>query len=159
MGNRGTSWLDAVQFASIIFVALALVPAGAHLFEFQNKMSLPLDQYMTVQNIYRGWALFGIPILGALGATGVHTVLVRRNRRALVFSLIAFLCIVATQAIFWTYTYPMNALTQNWTVTPANLDAARWQWEISHAVNAGITFMALVTLTLSVLESRPARAN
>lgn len=148
-------WLDAIQLAAVVFVALCLVPAGAHLFELPNKIDLPADEYMTVQKIYSGWALFAIPIFGALAATLVHTVLVRANGRALLLSLAAFLCIVATQAIFWTYTYPMNTLTQNWTVMPADLEAARQQWETSHAVNAGITFMALVTLTLSILESRP----
>jgi hypothetical protein len=30
-----------------------LVPSGAHLFEFPNKMSLGAEQYFIVQNIYR----------------------------------------------------------------------------------------------------------
>lgn len=148
-------WLGTVQMLAILFVALAFVPAGAHLAELPNKMPLPADQYMTVQSIYRGWALFGIVIFGALALTLAHALLVRGNRRALLFSLVAFLLIVATQVIFWTATYPMNALTESWTVTPADLDAARRQWEYSHAVNALITFGALVAIIASVLASRP----
>ena len=50
---------DALQLASLTFAALTLVPAGAHFFELPSKMGLPPEQYMIVQNIYRGWALFG----------------------------------------------------------------------------------------------------
>lgn len=155
MTSKRSGWLDAVQIIAALAVAVCLVPAGAHLAELANKMRLSDADYMTVQNIYRGWALFGIPIFTALAALFVHTILVRHSRRAVIFSLIALLCIVATQAIFWTYTYPMNALTRNWTVTPSDLDAARQQWEISHAVNAGLTFLAFATLMFSILESRP----
>lgn len=155
MRDGNARWLDAVQLSSLIFVALALIPAGAHLFELPNKMRLPAEDYMIVQSIYRGWALFGIPIFAALAATLLHAVFVRANRRAMLFAFTAFLCIAATQAIFWTFTYPMNELTQNWTVRPADLEAARWQWEMSHAVNAGITFIAFVALSLSIFETRP----
>ena len=36
-----------------ILTALALVPAGAHLFELPNKIGLAQDQYFIVQSIYR----------------------------------------------------------------------------------------------------------
>ena len=35
--------LKAVQFLSVIFTALALVPAGAHFFEMPAKLSLAQD--------------------------------------------------------------------------------------------------------------------
>jgi hypothetical protein len=40
-----------------VLTALALVPAGAHLFELPNKIGLSQDRYFIVQSIYRGWAL------------------------------------------------------------------------------------------------------
>jgi hypothetical protein len=39
--------------------------------------------------------------------------------------------------------------TNNWTITPQDFEAARRQWEYSHAVNAVLTFVALLTITLS----------
>jgi hypothetical protein len=109
---------------------------------------------MTVQQIYRGWALFGIVIYGALLTTAVHAGLVRNQRTPFLLSLVAFLCIVATQVIFWTYTYPANAVTNNWTAAPADLETIRRQWEYSHAVNAILTFIAFCALAISILESR-----
>ena len=60
--------LRSVQFLAVILTALALVPAGAHLFELPNKIGLEQESYFIVQNIYRGWALFGIVLFGALAA-------------------------------------------------------------------------------------------
>ena len=69
-------------------------------------------------------------------------------------SMLSFLSILVTQAVFWTYTYPINSLTRNWTVTPDNLEAARRQWEYSHAVNAGITLLSLVLIIAAVLAGK-----
>ena len=43
-------------------------------------------------------------------------------------------------------------VTNNWTINPQDFEAARRQWEYSHAVNAVLTFVALVTITLSTLR-------
>ena len=80
--------------------------------------------------------------------------MVRSDRTAFFFSLAAFLCLAATQGIFWTFTYPMNVASNNWTVTPADFEAARRQWEYSHAVNAVLTFVALVTIAASVVTGK-----
>jgi hypothetical protein len=45
----------------------------------------------------------------------------------------------------------MNMATSNWTITPQDFEAVRRQWEYSHAVNAVLSFVALVTITLSTL--------
>ena len=156
MNGRSLETLDLVQALAVVLVALALVPAGAHLFELPGKMTLATDQYMAAQRIYTGWALFGIVILGALSAVAGHTYLVRTERKASRLSLAALLCLAATQAIFWTWTYPMNVATANWTVTPEHFEAARAQWEYSHAVNAVLTFAALVLIVAAVIASRPA---
>jgi hypothetical protein len=67
-------------------------------------------------------------------------------------SLSAALCLAATQVIFWMFTYPINVATDNWTVLPEAFEAARRQWEYSHAVNAVLTFVAFVSVILSVLS-------
>lgn len=142
---------DLLRMLAIVVVAICLVPAGAHFFEMGNKLALPPAEYMVVQQIYRGWAFFGIAVFAALALTLGHTIMVWRVPAARWPSLLSFLAIAATQAIFWTYTYPMNALTRNWTVMPADLESARRQWEFSHAVNAGITLAALVLIVLAAL--------
>jgi hypothetical protein len=145
--------MHVVWLLSVIFVALCLIPAGAHLFELPHKMSLSPPEYMTVQKIYAGWALFGIAIAAALLLTLGHTVMVRADRTASTLSLIALLCLVASQAIFWSFTYPMNVASSNWTVMPENFESARRQWEYSHAVNAIVTFAAFVAITASPLAN------
>jgi hypothetical protein len=150
------SGTEVVQLLAVLMVAVCLVPAGAHLFELPHKMALPPEQYMTVQAIYAGWSLFGIPIAIALVLTASDTWLVRSNRAAFALSLVALLCLIATQAIFWTFTYPMNVGSANWTRMPENFEAARRQWEYSHAVNAVVTFAALVAITLSAVGDRHA---
>ena len=58
--------LKAVQFLAVVLTAIALVPSGAHVFALANKITLGAEQYFIVQNIYRGWSLFGIVWIGAL---------------------------------------------------------------------------------------------
>jgi MFS family permease len=141
-------------FFSIVFVAIIFVPAGAHLAELLNKIDLPKEQYFVVQNIYAGWALFGAPVFAALLSLLVLVISLRRERRPFAWALIAFLCVVATQVVFWIWTYPMNVATNNWTTIPENWEALRRQWEYAHAVNAVLTFVAIVALALSVLSWR-----
>jgi uncharacterized membrane protein len=151
MLRRSVAWL------ALISVALCLVPVGAHFFEFANKMSMPPSEYMTVQKIYAGWSLFGVVIFAALLLTLLHAFLARNDRTPFLLSVAALLCLVATQAVFWIFTYPMNVASNNWTVTPADFEAARRQWEYSHAVNAGLTFAAFIALAGSVIRSANAR--
>ena len=84
--------------------------------------------------------------------TLIHTFMVRNNHTVFKLSLSAALCLTATQVIFWMFTYPINVASNNWTVTSEAFEAARLQWEYSHAVNALLTFVAFVAITLSVLN-------
>jgi hypothetical protein len=151
---------NALPLSAVLLVAICLVPAAAHLLELPRKLAMPPAQYMIVQDIYAGWALFGIPILAALILTAMHAATVRADRVAFALSIAAFLCLAATQVIFWSFTYPMNAASANWTRMPDNFEAARRQWEYSHAANAVITFAALAAITLSaIVAGRPAAVS
>lgn len=143
--------LKVVQFFALLLTALALVPSGAHLFVLMNKISLGAEQYFIVQNIYRGWSLFGIVLFGALISNLVLAALLRGWRLPFAFGLIAFLCIALTLVIFFTWTYPANQATGNWTSIPDDWERLRRQWEYSHAANAVLTFAALCSVILSVL--------
>jgi hypothetical protein len=146
--------LRVAQFLALVFTALALVPAGAHLFELPNKIGLAQDAYFVVQGIYRGWALFGIAVFGALGANLAAAILARRQRAPFWLAFLAFLLVAATLVIFFTWTYPANQATSNWTVVPPNWQELRLQWEYAHATNAVLTFLALCAVTLSALLTR-----
>ena len=144
----------AVQLLAIVAIALYLVPTGAHLFELPHKLALSPAEYMTVQQIYTGWELFGIVIATALLATLANTLLVRSDRRAFAWSLAAFLALATTQGVFWAFTYPVNVATRFSTVSPAMFEAARRQWEYSHAASAVLTFVAFVAMVFSSLTYR-----
>src|SRR5215467_5354420 len=151
--SGGNMFLKCLALLAVVSVAIYLVPGGAHFFELANKMAMSPAEYMTVQKIYAGWTFFGIAIVAALLLTLLHTFMVRRDRTAFLLSLAAFLCLAATQAIFWIFTYPMNVASGQWTVMPADFEAARRQWEYSHGVNAVLTFAALLAVTSSTLVS------
>lgn len=142
----------------VILLAICLVPAGAHVAEMPTKLALPPDQYMVVQQIYRNWAFFGIPINASILALIVQCWRFRAGGAAFLWSALALLAMVGTQIVFWTRVYPINVETQNWTVSPAAFDVARHQWETGHLISAALTFLALIFAVLA-LAQRPASAR
>src|SRR3977135_2110917 len=112
--------LKVMQFLAIVLTALALVPAGAHLFELPNKIGLSQDRYFIVQDIYRGWALFGFVLIPAVAANLVLAITLRGRGAPFWLAALAFLCIASSVVIFFTWTYPANKATNNWTVAPAD---------------------------------------
>lgn len=143
--------MKLAQFFTTLLFALALVPGGAHVLELANKMRLDQDQYMTVQQIYRGWDSLGIVLMAALLAGLVLSFLSRRQKLAFSLALAAFLLLGASTAIFFIWTFPMNTATANWTLAPENWAALRRQWEYSHALGATAAFAALCCATGSCL--------
>ena len=131
---------------SVLFVGLLLGPALAHLFALPNKLPLDRDAYFTVQGIYAGWNLLGVAVIAALAATLWLALALRRQGGGAGWALTALLCLVAAQALFWSFTYPANVATANWTQPPADWESLRTQWEYSHAVGALLTLAALLSL-------------
>ena len=52
---------------AIALTALALGPGLAHLLELSNKIDLPREAYLQVQQIYRGWAFLGAILFAETG--------------------------------------------------------------------------------------------
>ena len=146
--------LQLVRFLALLLVALALAPALAHLMELPNKIRLPGEQYLTVQQWYRGWNRLGIIVIAALVSTLALTLMVRGRDGEFAWALAACVFIALTQVVFWAFTFPVNRKTSNWTLMPQNWDALRHRWEYSHAASAALTLLALVCLIASVLSAR-----
>ncbi len=142
--------LYALRVIAVLFAAVALVPRGAHLFSMASKLRLDGEAYLAAQRAYDGWNLFAIVIVGALAATLALTVALHRAGEPWVLAALALVCLAATQAIFWLFTWPMNAATRNWTMLPPKWELLRMQWELSHAGAAVLGFCALVLLVLAV---------
>lgn len=146
--------ITTARFLSLLFAALALAPALAHLLELPNKMGLSRDEYLVVQQIYRGWSMLGVLVFGALLSTLLLTILVRKRPGEFGAALTAFLALAGTQVVFWIFTFPMNQRTANWTILPDHWGALRMQWEYSHAASAVLNLVALVAVIVSVLARR-----
>lgn len=143
--------IKTLQFIGILCTAVAMAGGWAHLLELPRKMTLSHDEYLTVQQIYRGWALLGIAVVGALVSTVVLAVLQRGQGATFYFTLAAALCIALSLAVFFLVTFPANKSTQDWTVLPQGWEGLRRQWEYSHATGAVLYFVALASLALSLI--------
>ncbi|MGH6835047.1 MAG: DUF1772 domain-containing protein [Methylocella sp.] len=139
---------------AIILTAIALVPSGAHLFALPNKIGLSQEDYFVAQSLYRGWSLFGAVLISALAFNTTLAILLRGQGMSFYLAGAAAFCIGTTLAIFFAQIYPVNQLTNNWTVVPENWIALRLQWEIAHATNAAITFLALCCVTAAALAKK-----
>jgi len=158
LGEYQVMALRLIQFLAIILTALALVPSGAHLAAMPNKMAMAQAAYFVAQQVYAGWAFFGIVLFGALAANLAHAIVLPKVGRSCGYALASFLFIAASLVIFFVWTFPTNQATNNWTVVPENWNELRSQCECSHAANAVVTFAALVCVVIAVLR-QPSQAR
>ena len=143
---------DLVSFGAIFFCGLALVPAAAHAMELPAKTRLARDEYLVAQKLYRGWQLVAPVVVLALASTAVLFNHARTaGPGAAAAALVALLCVAATQAVFWTFTFPVNRATQNWTKAPPHWEALRRRWEYSHAASAALNLVAFGAAVLAAL--------
>lgn len=138
-----------IRFSAVLLTGLALIAPAAHLFEMANKMSLSRDEYLVAQKLYMGWWMAGLLLPASLLA---NLVLAYNDRNLL--ALAAATLILINLVIFYFFTYPVNGVTENWTIMPDNWEALRRQWELSHAVNAGVTLLAFSLAIAAALKSR-----
>jgi len=138
-------------FIALLASALVLGPALAHVLELPNKIGLPREEYFIVQKAYRGWNQIAWVLAVQVASLLAAAILARAERRVMVLTLLALACVLAAQGVFWTFTYPANVATENWTVVPDNWDQLRRQWEYSHAAGAAFQLLAFCLLVSAVL--------
>jgi len=144
--------IKTLQFGVILCTAIAMAAGCAHLLELPAKMKLSRENYINVQQIYRGWALLGIAVLAALAFATALSAILRDAEMPFWFALVATVCIALSLVVFFVFTFPVNKATQNWTVLPERWEKLRKQWEYSHAAGALLYFTALVASCLSILS-------
>lgn len=150
--------LNVLRLVAVMLTAVAMASGLAHLLALPNKIRLGPEAYLTAQQIYRGWALLGIVIVGALGAIVLLAVKVRRDRVALALTASAGACVALSLGVFFAFTYPANQQTGQWTFLPDHWEALRRQWEYAHAVSAVLELLALAALTASLLWGERGRS-
>ncbi len=135
---------------ALVLTALALVPGAAHVLELPNKLKLPREDYLLVQTLYRGWAYLGILMAAALACTLWFAMLAEGPAEPP--AVIAFVAVLATQLVFWVFTFPVNRYTRNWRDAPReDWRKLRDRWEVSQAANALLNFIALVCVSVAIL--------
>jgi hypothetical protein len=143
----------ALRILALMLTALILVPSGAHFFELPGKFGLDRDAYFIVQGVYAGWALFGVPIVAAILANGTLAVAEHRHHSAAArWALASAVLIAASLVVFFTWTFPANQATANWTHKPENWATLRRDWEYSHAANAMIVFAAFLATAMATVK-------
>jgi hypothetical protein len=145
---------DALFFVALLSAAIALGAALAHLLELPNKIAMPRDAYLATQQAYRGWAFLGLVLLVQLASILLTAWLSRRAPTVLWPLLAAAAFLLAAQAVFWTFTWPANVATANWTTLPDDRQRLRARWEYSHAAGALLQLLVSASLFLAVLRAR-----
>lgn len=143
--------INIAFFVALLASVLMLGPALAHALELPTKIGLPRDEYFIVQKIYRGWSLVSLLLGVQFVSLTIAAYLVRAERHVLALTLLAIVCVMAAQGLFWAFTYPANVATANWTVPPANWTELRLRWEYSHAAGAALQLLGLCLLFAAVL--------
>jgi hypothetical protein len=142
-----------VRFFSLLFIGLTLAPGLAHVLQMPHKMDLSGEDYLRVQHLYAGWAWLGVIVMGALVSTFLLTWFIRARLRQFVLACIALGSVFVTQVIFWTFTFPVNQQTHDWTTLPVNWMVLRERWEYSHATAAAFDLIAFIAIVLAVLAA------
>jgi hypothetical protein len=139
------------EIACLVLTAVVLSPGGAHLFAAPNKLTLGRDDYFVAQRSYRGWALFGAPLAGAILADGLLAWRTSEGAVRAGAGLAAALLLL-TLILFALVVAPANQATDQWRSPPA--DWARWRarWETGHALNALISLAAFCALAAGVVR-------
>jgi hypothetical protein len=152
-------FLRTWRWLTLMFVALSLAPALAHLLEMPAKMRYEGPLWLTIsQTLYGAFGTVG----GAFEAAAVFTtvvlvLLVRRRHPSFGWTLLAALCMLLAHAAFWIWLAPVNATVAASTLAtlPENWTALRSQWEYTHAARAVLQAVALGALAFSVVAETP----
>lgn len=148
------------RLAAILFTALSLAPALAHLLEMPAKLGYDGPLWLTLQQSLYGPGFGTVGAfceVGAVVTTVLLAILVRNRGPAFGWTVLGALCVVAAHASFWIWIAPVNAVITSLSpeALPANWTELRSQWEYTHAVRAILQIAALAALLFSVLVETP----
>lgn len=145
---------NAVFFIALLSTALAMGAALAHALELPNKIDVSRDAYFIVQRNYDGWNQLVYLLVIELVSLVALVVLAWNEPMVRWFAIAALAFIIAAQAVFWTYTYPANVATENWTSIPENWEELRATWEYSHLAGAVLQVLAVSAVAIAALARR-----
>jgi len=157
-----------LEVLAVLAAAVVFSPALAHALEFPGKLRLERDGYLTVQRIYYpGFTAVGfLEPVSSLLALALLFVL-PAGSAPFWWALIAFVALVAMQAVYWLVTHPVNRVwlkeqelsgageaffssgrREELETSDTAWTGLRDRWEYSHIFRAVLTGTALVCLTV-----------
>jgi len=148
------TWQSIALFVAVVATGFALGGALAHLYELPNKIEISREHYLIVQRNYDGWWQLAYLLVAQLVGISAALMFTRADAWTVGWLLLALIGLIGAQVVFWTYTYPANAATSNWTVLPDTWQALRARWEYSHAIGAVLQLVSFVALVIACLSRR-----
>ena len=145
--------VQASRFLALVLTALAMAPAYAHVLEMPAKLGLAPPEYLTVQQIYRGFGAIGAVVEPAAVAAAIVLAFLVRGRRAFVPAATGALCLIAALLIWVAVVSPVNAAWQaaSPAALPEGFESLRMRWEWGHAARAALLVPGFVALVVAVL--------
>lgn len=155
MGSPGSQhrlFENWMMFLALLATALAMGAGLAHALALPNKIVMGRDDYFIAQQAYAGWSRLGFLLLVQLITLAVLCGRKWRDPSAFWPLLVAVVGLAFSQLVFWSWTYPANAATDNWMSIPPNWEALRRQWEYSHLAGFGFQLVAFCALVAAALR-------
>lgn len=148
-----------LYFLSLLFCALSMSFAICHLDELPNKISLPAKDYLTAQQIHRGWNKYGSFDSAAILLTMILMWMIPKDDAGFLWAGIGLIFLISMRIVVGILILPANQQTQNWTQLPLDWKQLRIQWEFSQAVRAGFAVAAFCSLLISALMKMAAQRS
>jgi hypothetical protein len=159
--------LEFVQVLATVSTAVAMTTSVAHALELPGKLRLSREAYVAVQPIYYPgftWAGPAEPI--AIVAMAIVVALTPFGSAAFWLSAAALVAAVATHALYWTLTAPVNKVwlkdehlsgsAQRFFGSAADVDEMDWtalrdRWERSHVYRAVTATTAFILIVVALV--------
>jgi Domain of unknown function (DUF1772) len=164
--------LITLQVLTIIVVAIAFALSLAHALELPGKMRLDKETYYAVQPIYYpGFTIGGVSEPVGILLTIVWLFMRPFGSTTFWLTLVALLCLLAQQAVYWFVTHPVNQFwvegqhinrlgagffsfgTQAPRAARPDWRQLRDRWEYSHVARAGLTLVSITALVIALSAS------
>jgi hypothetical protein len=140
--------------------ALSLAPSFAHVLESLPRLQWPPELWRET-TVFNGqfwmFAAIGAPLdVLAIVLPAMLAFLLRDDRPAFGFALLAALLYAAALASWFLFVAPANGVLATWRPgpIPENFELIRRRWEMGHMVVAAWKLLGFVLLTLALLSLR-----
>ncbi len=148
--------LSVLRLSSVMFTAIAMSAAGAHVMELPTKMQYEPPLYVRLhRTLYPNFGRIAGPseALAMLTTSVLAWWTRKRWPAAFPWTAAAAGSLAAAHGVYWGVVQPVNLEMVQWPLDAIPDDWAGWRdrWEYGHAVRAGLVSVALGAVTWSLI--------